>query len=677
MKFTHIVFLWVLTAVVAFAQKKEITIEAIHSYDLYARSVGGINWMKDGGFYTEQRQNTIVKVNVETGEAVETLFDGSKVSPEVSVDAYSLSADEQKLLIQTERESIYRRSFKANYYLYDLKSKEFKALSEGGKQSYATYSPDGTKVAFVRGNNLFVTDLSTNKEKRITGDGKFNYVINGSTDWVYEEEFGFAKAFYWSPDSKKIAYYRFNEGFVREYNMQMWPQDLENPYPKDYRFKYPKAGEDNSKVSLFVYHHDKDQVVGLDIGMADDIYIPRMQWTNDANLVSFKKMNRLQNELQHYHSNATTGESTLIYEEKQPETYVDIEYSDDLIYLKDGKHFVCTSERDGYKHVYLYEMDGKLVRQVTKGEWEMSQFIGIDESKKTTTIYYISTEDSPLERQFYQIDLKGKKKEKISKEAGTHSVDMSPDFSYYLHYFSSATTPTKVSLVKTAKHEVIKVLEENKALQKNVEEYGYVPKEFFDFKTSDGLTLNGYMLKPEKLESGKKYPLLMYVYGGPSSQNVTNAWAGGGARYGFHQMLVQQGYIVAVVDNRGTDARGAAFKKSTYAQLGKYEVQDQIEAAKFLGAKDFVDEERIGIWGWSYGGYMTALCMTVGAETFKMGISVAPVTTWRLYDTIYTERFLKRPQDNPSGYDDNSPINHVEKLKGDFLLIHGTGDDNV
>lgn len=653
--------------------QKQITVEDIYQrYAFYARSVQAVNWMKDGNFYTALNSNKIEKMDVETGEAVETLFDGATAEPELQISTYSLSADENQLLIQTKRESIYRRSFKAEYYVYNLETKKLMPLSEKGKQSYATFSPDGTKVAFVRENNIFMVDLKSGKERQITGDGRFNRIINGAADWVYEEEFSFAKAFYWSPDSKKIAYYRFNEEFVREYNMQKWASN--EVYPEDYKFKYPKAGEQNAKVKLYVYHLEEDNIQGIDIGYAEDIYIPRVQWTNDPNLLSFKKMNRLQNEMQHYHADVTTGKSKLIYEEKE-ETYVDIGYTDDLIYLEDGEHFLCTSERDGYKHMYLYTMEGELVRQITKGEWEMSEFIGVDESKRVPVIYYISTEESPLERHFYQINLKGKKKEKLSERAGTHSVDMSPDFTYYLHYFSNASTPTEVRLVKTKKHEPVKTLQDNAGLKERTKEYGFVKKEFFDFETSDGLTLNGYILKPETLEEGKEYPLLMHVYGGPSSQQVKNAW--GGSHYAWHQMMVQQGYIVAVVDNRGTDARGADFKKSTYAQLGKYETQDQIEAAEFLTQKDYIDEERVGIWGWSYGGYMTALCMTLGAETFDMGISVAPVSTWRLYDTIYTERFLKRPQDNPEGYDKYSPINHADKLEGDFLLIHGTGDDNV
>ncbi|MGF1533446.1 MAG: S9 family peptidase [Bernardetiaceae bacterium] len=663
----------------AFVQaQKQITIPDIYGrFAFYERSVQGVNWMKDGGFYTalSQDKRKVEKMDVQTGAVVATLFDGSSSDPAIAIDDYELSADEQKLLIQTERAAIYRRSFKANYYVYDLQTKKLRELSPKGKQSYATFSPDGSKVAFVRDNNLFYVDLASGEEFQITGDGRFNHVINGSTDWVYEEELGFAKAFFWSPDSEKIAYYRFDESMVKEYNMQVW-EGKNALYPTDYRFKYPKAGEQNARVKLFVYHLTPKKIVGIDVGDTEDAYLPRVQWTNDANLLSFKRMNRLQNHLQHYHANATTGQSDLIYEEKS-DTYVDVEYTDDLIYLKDGKHFICTSERDGYKHAYLYQMDGTLVRQITTGNWEMLSFIGVDESPKKPLIYYISTEDSPLERHFYQIDIEGKKKTKISTTAGTHEIDMSPDFRYYLHYFSNAQTPKQVRLVKTAKHEVIKLLEENKDLVKSAKDYGLVAKEFFDFRTEDGTTLYGYLLKPAQIDTDKKYPLLMHVYGGPASQKVLHAW-GDGFNYAWHQMLVQQGYIVAVVDNRGTNARGAAFKKATYAQLGKYETQDQIEAVQhLLGKHNFLDKDRVGIWGWSYGGYMTALCMTLGADVFKLGVSVAPVSTWRLYDTIYTERFLKRPQDNPEGYDKYSPISHVDKLKGDFLLIHGTGDDNV
>jgi dipeptidyl-peptidase-4 len=654
--------------------QKQLTLEDIYKLGVFReKSVQGINWTKNGQFYTSLEQNGVVKYDITTGKAVETVVDFGTLNPRIDVDDYAFSSDEKKLLFTTNTQQIYRRSFKADYYVYDLTTKTLQPLAAEGRQSYATFSPDGSKVAFVRDNNLFVVDLVNNNAlTQVTHDGKFNHIINGSTDWVYEEELGFAQAFFWSPDSKKIAFYKFDESHVKEYNMQYW--DEKQLYPVDYRFKYPKAGEANSVVNIFVYQIDSKQTVKMDIGTATDIYIPRVKWTSDSNVLSIRRMNRLQNRLEILHNNANTGAATVIWKEED-DAYVDVEYADDLIYLKDGKQFILTSEKDGYKHFYLYNIDGSLVRQITSGNWEVADFVGINENTKPATIYFTSTEDSPLERHFYSIGLDGKKKTKLTTQKGTHTVNMSPDFSHYILFHTSADSPTTVSIFKTAKNTLLTVREDNKALREQIAAYQLQPKEFFNFQTADNQTLYGYWIKPKDFDATKKYPVIMYVYGGPASQSVKNAWADG--HLYFHHYLAQQGFLVACVDNRGTTARGAAFKKATYANLGKYEVQDQIAAANFLGSQTYVDKSRIGIWGWSYGGYMTSLSMMLGADVWKAGIAVAPVTTWRLYDTIYTERFLKRPSENAGGYDLNSPIMHADKLKGSFLLIHGTGDDNV
>ena len=661
-----------------FAQeKRQPTLEDLFKNNIFqANSVYGINWMNNGQYYTSLQPSrsgkayAVVKYDITTGEAVDTLVDGSKISSSgqpLLFSEYSLSADENKILLATDVENIYRRSTKANYYVYDLQNKTVNQLHDQ-KVSYASFSPDGSQVAYVYDNNLYYKDLSDNKEVAITTDGKFNEIIYGSADWVYEEEFTFAKAFFWSPDSKKIAFYKFDEKDVKEFNMQVWG----NLYPQDYRFKYPKAGEDNSKIEILVHHLPENKTVQMETGDEQDIYIPRVYWTNSSDLLSIIRMNRLQNKLEILHGNVNTGQTEVILTENS-ETYVDIDYNDNLTYLENNKGFIRTSEENGYKHVYLYKMNGELVRQITEGTFDVDELVGYDE--KRNLIYFISTEESPLERQFYRINIKGKNKEKLSKKEGVVDINMNPDFTYYIQYHSSATEPLTVTLHKAPEGELIKVLEDNSSLRKTLETVNLNPKEFFTIKTEDTVQLNAYMIKPADFDPTKEYPVLMYVYGGPNSQTVLNNFSA--QREMWHSYMADQGYIVVSVDNRGTGARGRDFRHVTYGQLGKYEVQDLISAAKYLGNQPYIDEDRIGIWGWSYGGYMASLAMFIGNEVFKAGIAIAPVTNWRFYDTIYTERYLKRPQDNPEGYDAYSPITHADKLKGAFLLVHGTGDDNV
>lgn len=673
-----IALLWISGTVALAQQTKQITIEDIWQKNTFAtESVYGVNWTGDGGHYTAlvpgENGSLVIQYNAATGEPVDTVESMQNLVPEggskpIEIDEAQPSADQKKILFTTEKEPIYRRSYRANYYVYDVSTKKLRKLSGGGKQSYATFSPDGNQVAFVRDNNLFVVNLRDGKERALTTDGKFNSLIHGSADWVYEEEFSFAQAFAWSPDSKKIAYYTFDESGVKEYNMQVWGK----LYPVDYRFKYPKAGEANSRIIISVYHLDKNQPVQMDIGTETDVYIPRIQWTQNPDLLSIRRMNRLQNKLDILHADAGTGKSDVVLTEES-KAYVDLDFTDDLTYLKNGKQFVHSSERSGYKHLYLYEMNGKLVRQMTNGNWEVSDFLGMDE--KASRLYFTSTEASPLERHLYVIDASGKNKKRLTEQKGTHNINISPDFRFYLDYYSSASTPTVVSLHQAPSGKLVKVLENNRELVATLAPYKLSKKEFFQFKTSDNATLNGWMIKPPGFDPQQKYPVLLYVYGGPGSQTVTDSWAGGN-EYWF-QLLAQKGYIVASVDNRGTGARGAEFRQQTYANLGKLEVQDQMEAAKYVGKQPFIDASRIGIYGWSYGGYMASLAMTLGADYFRAGIAGAPVINWRFYDTIYTERYLKTPQENPEGYDAYSPVNHAEKLKGKYLLIHGTGDDNV
>ncbi|MEX1241599.1 MAG: DPP IV N-terminal domain-containing protein [Cyclobacteriaceae bacterium] len=659
-------FLFSVTLVPA---QNRITVDDFTTRNTFAENdVSGINWMNDGKYYTTLSGNKIVKYDITTGQAVETLVDGSAIPTAIVIDEYSFSADERKLLLQTQRQSIYRRSFVAEYFVYNLDTNILQPLSSRGRQSYATFSPDGTRVAFVRNNNLFYVTLTDMDEEQVTSDGKFNSIINGTTDWVYEEEFSFVVGFEWSPDGMRLAYYRFDESEVEEYNLQLWGDLL---YPHDYRYKYPKAGEKNSVVEIWFYDLASKKKVKADTGNETDIYIPRLKWTADPNVLSIRKSNRLQNRMQLLHTNAGTGSTEIILDEKT-DTYFDIEVLD-VLYLGNGTQFVCTTESGGYKHIYLYSMQGKLIRQLTGGNFEVSEFIGCAEKGKVC--YYLSTEGSPLERHLYAVSLDAKKKTKLSRERGKHEINMSNDYQFYIDHYSSASHPTVVTLYRTRKNVALKVLERNEELTRVAKDYGVVSKEFFTFKNSEGTELNGLMLKPQNFDASREYPVMVFQYSGPGSQEVENAWAGG--HFYFHQMLTQRGYIVAIIDPRGTGGRGEHFKKITYKQLGKYELEDHLDGARYLATMDYIDETRMGIWGWSYGGYMSSLAMTKGAGVFKLGIAVAPVTNWRFYDTIYTERYLQTPQLNPDGYDLNSPSTYAEKLEGNFLLIHGTGDDNV
>jgi dipeptidyl-peptidase 4 len=670
MKNFAFLFLLSVCHITAFGQKA-ITVEDYTTKTTFTtRTVTGINWMKDGKFYSAIDENKVIKYDITTGQAVETLVDGNELNPQIQIEDYSFSSDENKLLLVTDQQSIYRHSFTAEYFVYNRTAKSVQKLSNAGRQSYAAFSPDGTRVAFVRSNNVFYVDLNNMNETQVTDDGKFNYVINGTTDWVYEEEFSFINGFFWSPDGKKIAYYRFDESAVKEYNVQKWNKG--QLYPEDYKFKYPKAGEANSVVEIWMYNLDSKTKVKANLGDEKDIYIPRVTWTKDPNVLSVRKLNRLQNSLELLHVSATDGKASLILTDNRP-TYVDIEFIDDLTYLNDGKQFIHSSESSGYKHFYLYSITGALVKQITTGNFEVSDFIGFDQKAKL--LYYTSKEVSPMEKHLFSVTLDGKKKTRLTSAAGSHSINMSTDCQFYIDHYGSSGTATVASLYKAKGNTLVKVLEKNEKLAAVLDEYGIVDKEFFTCPANDGTILNGFMLKPKDFDAKKTYPVLIYQYSGPGSQNVTNAWAG--SHFYFHQMLTQKGYIVAIIDTRGTGGRGEAFKKVTYKQLGKYELEDIVSTAKYLGSLDYIDESRMGIWGWSYGGYMSSLAMTKSAGVFKMGIAVAPVTNWRYYDTVYTERFLQTPQENAAGYDENSPATYASNLQGKFLLVHGTGDDNV
>ncbi|MBA3902028.1 MAG: S9 family peptidase, partial [Bacteroidetes bacterium] len=656
--------------------KKDISLEEIWASRTFAQEmVHGLRSMEDGLHYTALEQldgeQVLNQYSYQTGKLAKKLLSATDLIPQgaataLQIDDYTFSADESKVLIATESELIYRHSSRSNYYVYDFKTKSLTRLSEGGKQLYATFSPKKEMVAFVRDNNIFVKDLKSGQENQVTKDGKQNAIINGATDWVYEEEFSFDKAFFWSPDGDKIAFYRFDENKVMEFSMSMYKGSL---YPVEYRYKYPKAGEVNSIVSIHVHNISQNKNKKIDVGQEADQYIPRVQWAN-SNTLSIQRLNRLQNKMEILHCNVLVkigGDlpANAIYTETS-DTYID--GSDDkAFYIKDGKEFIWLSDKGGFNHIYLFGSNGKQLAQITNGKWDVTEYYGIDE--KNGLIYFQSAEESPMERYIYSINLNGKNKKKLSQRKGWNKATFSKGFKSFINEQSDANTPLYISL-HAANGKQIRELKDNAKLRNTLASYNLSKKAFFSFKTSEDVELNGWMIKPPNFDSSVKYPVFMTVYGGPGSQTVKDSYEG--PNYLWHQMLAQKGYIVVSVDNRGTGARGAEFKKFTYLQLGKYETIDQIEAAKYLGALDYVDESRIGIQGWSYGGYMSSLCITKGADVFKTAIAVAPVTNWRFYDTIYTERYMRTPQENADGYDDNSPINHVAKLKGKYLIVHGT-----
>ena len=650
------------------SQTKEITLNDIYASEkLYQKRVYGMRSMANGSYYSVLENDSINVYKYKNGNYVKTIVTASELIPEgkkenIKLGNYTFSKDENKILFPTKTEYIYRHSSKSEFYIWDIKNKTLQQLSENGKQRLASFSPDGSKVGFIRNNNLFIKNLTSNTETQITKDGLYNNIINGTTDWVYEEEFGFTRAFFWSPNGEKIAFYKFDESNVKEFCFSKYG-DL---YPEEYKYKYPKAGEDNSIVNIFTYDITSGKTVKMDIGEETDQYIPRIKWTNNNEILSIQRMNRLQNKLEILFADPKNGESKVIYTETN-KYYIDI--TDHLTFLDDNEHFLFTSEKDGYYHIYLYKMNGELVKQLTKGNWVITDLIGFDEKKQI--VYYTSAESSPLNRDIYSVDLKGNKN-KLSSRKGTNRARFSSDYKYFINTFSDANTPSVITVNK-ANGKQIRVLEDNSKLLKTIKEYNFSKKEFFTITTSENVELNAWKILPPNFDKEKQYPVLFTIYGGPGSQTVQNSW---GSDL-WEQMLAQKGIIVVSVDNRGTGARGEEFKKMTYMQLGKYETIDQIEAAKYLGSLDYIDANRIGIFGWSYGGYMSTLCMTKGSDYFSTGIAVAPVTNWRYYDNIYTERFMRTPQENANGYDDNSPINHVDKLKGNFLLIHGTADDNV
>lgn len=672
----YLVLLLASISITAFSQKKIELKDVIENRIFISKTVSGLHSMNDGlNYTTKENDGKIVKYSYKTGGKIEVIFDLSKVenAPFNNYLDYSFSPDETKILFMTKRQSIYRHSFSAEYYVWNMTTKEMTALSTNGAQQLATFSPDGERIAFVRNNNIFIKNLKFGTESQVTRDGKKNEIINGAPDWVYEEEFSFNKAFEWSPDSKFLAYIKFDESEVTTFNIPMYQgqkpelKDFQL-YPGVYSYKYPKAGEKNSIVSVKIYDLKAKTNVTANVGSDTDIYIPRIKWTPDASDLAIMKVNRLQNQLDILLANPNTGDTRPFFTEKN-KRYISEDFYDNFTFLPDNKYIVLNSERNGYSHLYLYTRQGFEVKQLTSGKFDVTEFYGYD--PQTKNFYYQAAKESPSRREVYFVNLDGKKTGKLSIETGTNRADFSSSFKYFINYFTNTITPNKVTLHDQS-GKLIRTLEENKDLRKLLTEYNFSKKEFFSFKTSEGIDLNGWMLKPLDFDPSKKYPVVMTQYSGPNSQQVLDKW-----NLGWNEYLAQEGFLVVCVDPRGTGARGEDFRKVTYQQLGKYESDDQIEAARYLGTLSYVNKNKIAIWGWSYGGFMAALCMEKGAEVFNTGISVAPVTNWRFYDSVYTERYMRTPKENPDGYDENSPLSHADKIKGNYLIIHGSADDNV
>lgn len=659
---------------VTFGQTKKITIEDIwNDFKFYPRGVAGYTAMPKSDYYTVIKRAGIERYSFATGERVDMLLSNADLerlsngAVNISkVSGYEFSSDEKRMVIAVEEESIWRRSSLAFYYVYDLVNKTLTMVADTNtKLHFAFLSEDGSKVLFARDCDLFYQDMATGKITRITSDGKENAILNGYADWVYEEELDMSSAASWSPDGTKIAFLRFDESRVKEYNFALY----DNLYPTDFKYKYPKAGEDNSLVDVYIYDVAAAQLTKIDLGDNSNCYFPRVYWLPNSTDAVVLKLNRHQNQLDFIRYNTVTKAQDIIYTDKN-DKWLDV--TDDYYFLKDGKTMIVTSERDGFNHIYKVTLGGE-VKQLTSGKWEVNKIQYVNEAKKQ--IYYLSNESGVLNRDLYVVNFDGKKKALISSGDGWNQTVFSPNGNFYRNQYSNLNT-LPIYTIRDAKGKELRVLNDNQNVQNTMNEYGFVKREIISFTTADGTQLNGWMMKPANFDPNKKYPVMMNCYGGPGSQQVENAYQSA-QDYAFYQMLAQHGYISVCVDGRGTATRGDEFKKIIYQQMGKYEAIDQIATANWLKSLPYVDGNRIGIWGWSFGGYLSALSMFRGEGAFKMAISVAPVTNWRYYDNVYTERFMRTPQENPDGYDMNSPTTYANQLNGKYLLIHGTADDNV
>ncbi len=666
--YTSLLLLFLTAVSTLTAQQKNITLEDIWGGQFRAEYLDVLRSLDNGKEYSvlnrSRNGSTVDVYDYKSGKKVRTLVNSNSLPEVDQIISYEFSDDESKLLLATRLKQIYRRSSLGTYYVYDIDSKKLTLVSEDQIQE-PTFTKDGSKVAYGKDNNLFIKNLKSGETLQITSDGEKNSIINGITDWVYEEEFAFVRAFDWNKTGNKLAYIKFDETEVPRFSMDVYGKDL---YPTQDVFKYPKAGEPNAKVSLHIYNLETGETNKINLDNFNSYYIPRIKWTEEDNVLSAQLTNRHQNTVDLVFVNATNNTSKLVLQEKD-DAYVDI--TDNLTFLNHNS-FIWTSEKSGWNHIYHYDKTGKLINQITDGDWEVTNYYGFDQN--TGRIYYQSTENGSINRDVYSILRSGKNKVRLSDKTGTNSAAFSADYTYFINTFHDTETPYLFTLNRAKDGKLIRVIQDNKALKNKVDNYVLSEKEFSAISVN-GNDLNMYTIKPKDFDPNKQYPLFMYQYSGPGSQNVSNSW--NSANDYWHQMLAQQGYVIVCVDGRGTGLKGRDFKKVTQKELGKYEVEDQIAAAQKLSALPYIDASRTGIWGWSYGGFMSSNCLFQGADTFEMAIAVAPVSSWRFYDTIYTERYMTTPQENASGYDENSPISHVEKLEGDYLLVHGSADDNV
>lgn len=663
-------------------QAQKVTLQDVANGTYRAQSIQGLKPMLDGEHYTQisKDHKRIVKYSFKTGKEVATIFDVATARNHKlkNFDDYIMSPDESLILIQTETKPIYRRSFTAVYYIYNVRNRTLEPLSNNGPQQVPLFSPDSHQIAFVRNNNIYLIKLLFgNSESQVTKDGEYNKVLNGIPDWVYEEEFSYNRAFDFSADSKMIAYVRFDESQVPMYSFPwykgMAPEKTEyTTYPGSYDYKYPKAGVVNSKVSVHSFDIKSRVTRKMELPVDSDGYVPRIKFTDDPEKLAIMTLNRHQNRFDLYMANPRSAICKVAIRDEAEQYIKEQAYSDIAFY---PEHIVMMSERDGYNHLYLYTIGGNLVKQITKGEFEVKDFLGWDQ--KANVFYYTSNEGSPLRTAVYKIDGKGKKT-KLSTRTGTNSALFSKNLNYYINMYSSAQTPTLITLNNNKGQEMVTLLD-NKELKSKTTQLNMPTKEFFSFKTSEGVELNGWMMKPANFNPSKKYPVIMHQYSGPGSQQVLDKWGIGSFGDGgmFEAVMCDKGYIMVCVDGRGTGGRGAAFEKCTYLSIGVKEATDQAEAAKYLSTLPYVDGSRIGIWGWSYGGYNTLMSMSEGSGAFKAGVAIAAPTDWRFYDSVYTERFMRTPKENGDGYQASSAISRASKLKGKLLLIHGSADDNV
>ena len=674
MKKILLLTLMLTATILSFGQAKKITIEEIwDKYYFTPRGVPGYTAMPNSDYYTTVSRAGIERYSFATGEQVDMILTNADLnrlsggSVNISkVSGYEFSSDEKKMMIAVDEESIWRRSTLAFYYVYDRENKTLQLVADTNtKLHFAFLSEDGQKVLFARDCDLFYQDMATGKITQITRDGQENAILNGYADWVYEEELDMSSAASWSPDGSKIAFLRFDQRRVKEYNFALY----DNLYPTDFKYKYPKAGEDNSLVDVYIYDLAAQQLTKVDLGDNSNCYFPRVYWMPNSQETVILKLNRHQNQLDFIRYNTVTKQQDIVYTDKN-DKWLDV--TDNYYFLKDGKTMIVTSERDGFNHIYKVTFGGE-IKQLTSGNWEVNEIQYVNEAKKQ--IYYLSNESGVLNRDLYVINFDGKKKALISSGDGWNQTSFSPNGNFYRNQYSNLNT-LPIYTIRDAKGKELRVLNDNKNVKETMGKYGFVDREIIHFTTDDGTELYGWMMKPANFNPNKRYPVMMTCYGGPGSQQVMNAYSSA-YDLAFYQMLAQHGYICVCVDGRGTATRGDAFKKVIYQQMGKYEAIDQIAAANWLKKQSYVDGDRIGIWGWSFGGYLSALSLFRGEGAFKMAISVAPVTNWRYYDNIYTERFMRTPQENPDGYDLNSPTTYAKDLKGKYLLIHGTADDNV